>query len=62
MNRAIMNRAIIWVSKELHTELNKEKAKIKVETGREPTWEEFVRSMYDAYKKLKEVGSNERVD
>jgi len=49
-----MNRAAIWISKEFWQELNKERGKIKAKTGKEPTWEEFLRMLFDTYKKRKE--------
>jgi len=49
-----MNRAAIWISKELFSELNKERGKIKAKTGREPTWDEFLKKMLEIYRDVKE--------
>lgn len=50
-----MERGAIWISKDLFNELNKERARIKLETGKEPTWDRFIKTLFDAYKKLKEM-------
>jgi len=54
-----MKRGVIWISRKLWEELNKERGRIKAETGREPTWEQFLKTLYDAYKKQKEGDVNE---
>jgi len=44
----------IWISRELFEKLSREKGKIRAETGREPTWDEFLRKMFEIYKELGE--------
>jgi len=47
-------KTAIWISKKFWEELNKERGKIKARTGREPTWEEFLKMLFDMYKDIKE--------
>ena len=49
-----VERTAIWISKKLWEELNKERGKIKAKTGREPTWDEFLKKLLDVYKDVKE--------
>ena len=47
-------RTAIWISKNLRDEMNKIRGKIKAETGKEPTWDEFLKKLLDVYKDVKE--------